>query len=1101
MRRLLLVCALPVACSDPTPAPREMARTFAIREARQTGISEADMPALEPVAELRTDGGSVERFAQVIDGLPVYHQELRMLVRDDGSLVTSTGTLFSTKTFRSTPHFALDEAAAIRRAVMHTHGIRTVTVGPSRARKVWIPRGDTLVAAWVVEAYTSAPSSTNGDLRRTVIAADGQVISDESLVADATYNYRVFAESTGEKHPFDGPIADVTPNSTGLPGNPYPPFVAPNLVTVVDGLNEPLDPWLTADAPDTSGNNVDAYADLSAPNGLGAGDFRALATGNTFDYVYDTAQGPLVSQTQQMASITSLFYVLNWLHDFWYDAGFDEPAGNAQASNYGRGGADDDVLLAEAQDNALGGSRNNANMSTPDDGMSPRMQVYLWSGKDTRTMTLSPSGRTPEIGGAVFGPTDFTVTGAIIAGIDGGSESATDGCTALTNTVTGKIVLVDRGGCTFKTKTFNVQNAGGLAVIIANNVSATAPNGLGDDSNIPETPTIPSVSVTQQEGAAIRQDLLAGTVTATIHREVAPELDGALDSTLIAHEFGHYLHHRLAFCGNYMCRALSEGWGDFSALMLLARAGDNLNGAYPFSVYAVMGYPGDPAYFGIRRAPYSTSFAINALTFRHMADDAPLPDTHPIQPSNDNSEVHNAGEIWAEALWEVYVALQQKGGGTFDEIREKMARYVVAGLSLTPVEASPMEARDGILAAALAASPSDHATMIEAFARRGFGSCAVAPADTSLDFIGLVESYVVAGNPKVANLAVADGCDSDGILDTGETAHVRVRVVNQGHAPLTNVSFTLTSQLAGVTVLSAPTELAELEPFKAADLDIEVALESGLTDAIAGDLALQVTATGGCEQVVKIPIASRLNVDDVQQSSTSDNFDTLASQWAPWTAAWSHERATPLDGYWHGTDLSIQSDTNITSPFLVAHATKPVVISFSHRYQFELGGTENIAWDGGVVEVSIDNGVNWQDVSALTSETGYSGTIGSESNNVLADRLAFVGTSPSWPERETVTLDLGTALAGQTFQLRFRIGTDGGTGAYGWDIDDVSVSGLVGTPFSSEVPDDGNCDPTMPGDDPIISGGGGCCDSGRSSGSSTVFALLVLGLVLRRRGR
>jgi hypothetical protein len=389
----LLACALPAACADPAPAPREAARAFALRGAGQAGIAAADLPALEHVAELHVDGGTIERFAQVIDGLPVYHHELRMLVRADGSLVASTGTLFSAKTRRSTPHFALDEAAAIRRAVMHTYGIRTVSVGASRARQVWIPRCDELDAAWVVEAYTSDPRSTSGDLRRTVIAPDGHVISDESLVADATYNYRVFAETSGEKHPFDGPIADVTPNPTGVPGGSYPPFVAPNLVTVVDGLNGPLDPWLTADSPDSAGNNVDAYADLAAPNGLGAGDFRAAASGNTFDYVYDTQQGPLVSQTQQMASITSLFYVLNWLHDFWYDAGFDEPAGNAQLSNYGRGGADNDVLLAEAQDNAPGGSRNNANMSTPDDGMSPRMQVYLWSGKDTRTMTLSPSGR------------------------------------------------------------------------------------------------------------------------------------------------------------------------------------------------------------------------------------------------------------------------------------------------------------------------------------------------------------------------------------------------------------------------------------------------------------------------------------------------------------------------------------------------------------------------------------------------------------------------------------------------------------------------------------------------------------------------------------
>ena len=52
----------------------------------------------------------------------------------------------------------------------------------------------------------------------------------------------------------------------------------------------------------------------------------------------------------------------NWLHDWWYDSGFNEAAGNAQLDNFGRGGVDGDPLHAEAQDGYPGGSRNNANM-------------------------------------------------------------------------------------------------------------------------------------------------------------------------------------------------------------------------------------------------------------------------------------------------------------------------------------------------------------------------------------------------------------------------------------------------------------------------------------------------------------------------------------------------------------------------------------------------------------------------------------------------------------------------------------------------------------------------------------------------------------------
>lgn len=1092
----LLACTVLAACSDPAVSPSEATRTHVGALAARAGIPRHALPTLETVAELPIAGGTITRTRQVIDGLPVYRHELRTLVRGGGDVLTSTGTVFDRRMPRSARWFADDEAGAIARAVRYTHPeMPTVHVDQARARQVWYPHADGLVAAWVVEAYTSEPASTNSELYRTVIAGDGRVLAHDSLVADAAFTYNVFAEPDGEKRPLDGPTEDATPHPTGVPDGSFPAYVAQTLVTV-DGLNGPGDPWLPDGATETRGNNVDAYVDLAAPNGLGDGDFRATASGGVFGHVYDTAQGPLDSVEQQMAAITSLFYVINWLHDFWYDAGFTEVAGNAQASNYGRGGLEDDVLLAEAQDNALGGSRNNANMATPDDGLSPRMQVYLWNGRDAREIELSPSGRTPAMGGAVFGPRNFTVTAEVVLGQDGMGASPTDGCTPYTNAVADKLVLVDRGNCTFKTKTLHAQNAGARGVIIANNTTSTNPPTLGDDSALSDAIDIPAVSVTQAEGATIKTELDTGTVTATIHREVAPELEGALDATLIAHEFGHYLHHRLSFCNNRMCRALSEGWGDFVALLLLARPGDDLTGAFPFSVYATQGINIDAGYYGIRRAPYSTNFDINALTFRHMADREELPAHHPMQPSSSNSEVHNAGEVWASALWEVYVALQQAGGGTFEEIRAKMARYVVSGLQMAPLDASPLETRDALLAVALAASPADHQVMIEAFARRGFGSCAVAPPPQSVDFVGIVESHLVAGNPQLAALSLADGCDEDGVLDTGETARLSIRVVNQGHAPLTDLSFTITSQVPGVTVLSPPSTLARLEPFATTDLEIDVTLEAGRTDAIAGDLALEVNTAGGCADTVAIPVAFRLNVDDVPAVETIDTFDTLKSNWSPWTAAWSHVRASPLDGYWHGDALPIRSDTRLTSPPLVASETEPVTMTFTHRFSFE--HSSGIAWDGGVIEYSVDSGVTWEDIAEL-APAGYNGAISDESDNVLAGRRGYIASSPAWPDVQTVTIDLGTQLAGQTFHVRFRIATDSGTGGHGWDVDDVGFTGLANKPFPAQLPDDGLCEPPSPFDDPIISGGGGCCDGGRASSGLLAFA--VLALVRRRRPR
>jgi hypothetical protein len=76
---------------------------------------------------------------------------------------------------------------------------------------------------------------------------------------------------------------------------------------------------------------------------------------------------------------TNLFYWNNLVHDLTYRYGFNDVAGNFQQNNYGRGGLGGDYVRAEAQDNANGTSRNNANFSTPPDGQLPRMQIYVWN--------------------------------------------------------------------------------------------------------------------------------------------------------------------------------------------------------------------------------------------------------------------------------------------------------------------------------------------------------------------------------------------------------------------------------------------------------------------------------------------------------------------------------------------------------------------------------------------------------------------------------------------------------------------------------------------------------------------------------------------------
>ncbi len=125
-----------------------------------------------------------------------------------------------------------------------------------------------------------------------------------------------------------------------------------------------------------------------------------------------------------------------------------------------------------------------------------------------------------QVGPAAFGPPLGTpgVSGTVVLGLDG-VGTATDACTPLVNgaEVAGKIALVDRGTCTFVTKVRNAQDAGALAVIVADNVAGSPPSGLG---GVNPTIVIPSVRITLDDGVAIKAQLAAG-VQATLGVDLA----------------------------------------------------------------------------------------------------------------------------------------------------------------------------------------------------------------------------------------------------------------------------------------------------------------------------------------------------------------------------------------------------------------------------------------------------------------------------------------------------------------------------------------------------------------------------------------------------
>ena len=140
-------------------------------------------------------------------------------------------------------------------------------------------------------------------------------------------------------------------------------------------------------------------------------------------------------------------------------------------------------------------------------------QAFLTPGTALMRIT-SPAAiaGTYQVGEAAFGPRlpSSALTGSLNYASDSGGLKT--GCNAFAaGTFTGQIALIDRGVCTFTVKVKNAQDAGAVAVVIADNAAGSPPAGLGGaDATI----TIPSVRITQNDGNAIKAQLAGGVAAA-----------------------------------------------------------------------------------------------------------------------------------------------------------------------------------------------------------------------------------------------------------------------------------------------------------------------------------------------------------------------------------------------------------------------------------------------------------------------------------------------------------------------------------------------------------------------------------------------------------
>lgn len=277
-------------------------------------------------------------------------------------------------------------------------------------------------------------------------------------------------------------------------------------------------------------NKLAGFDLITGPTNSVADDIRArfnanigqptCLAGTSWYYGLDTNHTPA-----QINLVTVL------LHEFAHGLGFSSFA-NVSTGVYLANLSD--VYSKFYFDNTLGKTRDEmTDAERKASAINPRNVV--WTGpavtsKVSQVLTLGtpllsviaapPGAGDYQVGAAAFGPaiTNPGITGQVALGLDAANAagpSTGDACTAITNaaSVAGRIALVDRGTCGFVVKVKNLQDAGAIAVLVADNVAGGPPAGLGGAD---PTITIPSVRITLADGNRIKTALGLGPVTATL---------------------------------------------------------------------------------------------------------------------------------------------------------------------------------------------------------------------------------------------------------------------------------------------------------------------------------------------------------------------------------------------------------------------------------------------------------------------------------------------------------------------------------------------------------------------------------------------------------
>ncbi|MFT6336309.1 MAG: putative repeat protein (TIGR01451 family) [Halioglobus sp.] len=884
-----------------------------------------------------------------------------------------------------------------------------------------------------------------------VDASNGQVISKFNYTKSCTFHKDQYSKHKGCDHAHDNKepmatLAEANAAMTAASGS-YSVYALPTESPIHGPLVSVTSPHFTdsspfgwhdtnySDGPEftiTRGNNVHAFLDKDDTS-ISSGDEPDGGDALDFSSYSHVALGQALDN--QDASTVNLFYTANMVHDITERLGFDEQAGNFQQNNNGVGGLGGDYVLAKASAGfgLPGPLLNNADFSTPPDGSNGRMRMFLWNNPSGILSVDSPpalagfigdiiEARDPATGlitwgTEVPGPQDTPVTGKVVIAVEDSPGNPITACNPILNAdeVNGNIALVDRGLCDFSMKAYNAQIAGAISVIICNVDGGSALGGMGPGDNN-ELVTIIPLLIPKADCDRIKASILSNidvTLTLQSRDPMGPTyLDGSVDNGIIAHEYGHGISNRLtggpgaAGCVSSAEQA-GEGISDFFSLVLTVEEGDQGTDSRGIGNYA----DAQPANGGgIRGFPYSTDMSVNPRTY----DDIKVA-----------GGVHEFGETWATALWEIYWGFVNRDGLDMkwedeDAGNYKAVRLVIEGMKMGPCNPSLIDARDAILQAdTMFYSGSNAELLWTAFAKRGFGYLADdgAGSDDATDGTENFDPYPQAiQTMKIQQV-------NETIAEPGD--ELTVTITAQNHIPDTQTDVVITSNIpAGLTYVDGSSSMTATH-------------ENGVLSIPVGDMVFDQNITITYNVTADAGVSSEtLFIDDLEEEDDEGYITDVIEGDVIWNFAYPTANSGSISWWASQPNIDEEIDYWLNIPPLQVVGNTPA-LRFFHKYDTEFGA------DAGFVRVSTDGGVVFQDVKDKWIRNGYNSSV---QYGTFAIPL-LEGFSGSTDDQFIDSyLDL-TDFKGEEIIVRFRFGTDDNTGPdvpeRGWFLDDFEMMDLI----------------------------------------------------------